>query len=294
MDIFGSKLNLRLSVVILLLLVPPVFSADEINGGPANGCKGLDAESCFILVRRAIEVISYKSTRDWATVFVDACKKGDAVACVWADDSGQWYKIAKSPLVSQPILKKLKESCQQREPSSCLAAGVALRNSVSRGAVPVSLSPKDKQSIKETIEYYEKACGLGVGKGCFSMGSMYERGVGVEESFAQAGSYFLKACDLGDAEGCANAGFYFSEGRLGEKSPSKARELWAKACKIGHGTGCIDLGEDYLFGENKNAPNALEKAKGFYLEACFFSFDTYYRNLGCSRLELIKLQQKQK
>ncbi|OOQ18973.1 tetratricopeptide repeat protein [Helicobacter pylori] len=62
-------------------------------------------------------------------------------------------------------------------------------------------SNKAKDYI-QAKKYFEKACNLNYGGGCFSLGDLYDDGKGVEKNLTKADQYISKACKLGDQEAC--------------------------------------------------------------------------------------------
>ena len=50
--------------------------------------------------------------------------------------------------------------------------------------------------------------------------------------------YYEKACDLGDGEGCYRAGIGYDKGSGAKKDPVKAKQLHDKACKLGFSSAC--------------------------------------------------------
>ncbi len=51
-------------------------------------------------------------------------------------------------------------------------------------------------------KYFEKACDLKYGGGCFRLGVLYEYGQGVEKNLTKAAYFYSKACKLGSQEAC--------------------------------------------------------------------------------------------
>ncbi|MFP6316444.1 tetratricopeptide repeat protein [Helicobacter pylori] len=62
-----------------------------------------------------------------------------------------------------------------------------------------SIEAKDYIQAKK---YFEKACDLKYGGGCFNLGALYYNGDGVKRDSKKADQYFSKACKLGDQEAC--------------------------------------------------------------------------------------------
>jgi TPR repeat protein len=52
------------------------------------------------------------------------------------------------------------------------------------------------------MDDFKKACDGGFAQGCFNLGLMYAKGMGVRQNRTIAKEYFGKACDLGYQRGC--------------------------------------------------------------------------------------------
>jgi TPR repeat protein len=62
-----------------------------------------------------------------------------------------------------------------------------------------------KDSLK-AVGFYQKACGLDNGSGCFDLGVMYKDGTGIKHSSLKAVKFYQKACNLDNGNGCYNLG----------------------------------------------------------------------------------------
>ncbi len=62
-------------------------------------------------------------------------------------------------------------------------------------------SSKAKDYI-QAKKYFEKACELKDGRGCFNLGRLYYYGEGVEKDLTKAAYFYSKACKLGSQEAC--------------------------------------------------------------------------------------------
>ncbi len=92
-------------------------------------------------------------------------------------------------------------------------------------------------------KYFEKACDLKYGGGCFRLGVLYEYGQGVEKNLTKAAQFYSKACDLNNGVGCKNLGFLYEYGEGVEKDLTKAAYFYSKACKLGSQEACETLKE---------------------------------------------------
>ncbi|MCQ2827456.1 sel1 repeat family protein [Helicobacter pylori] len=68
--------------------------------------------------------------------------------------------------------------------------------------VDLGILSYDKQDFSKARKYFEKACELKDGGGCFNLGRLYYYGEGVEKDLIKAAQYISKACKLGDQEAC--------------------------------------------------------------------------------------------
>ncbi len=92
-------------------------------------------------------------------------------------------------------------------------------------------------------KYFEKACDLKYGGGCFRLGVLYEYGQGVEKNLTKAAQLYTKACDLKEGMGCGNLGVLYYDGDGVKRDSKKADQYFSKACKLGNQEACEALKE---------------------------------------------------
>ena len=63
-----------------------------------------------------------------------------------------------------------------------------------------------KRDDFKALKFYQKACDLNDGSGCFNLGVMYKKGKGVKQDDLKALKFYQKACDLNYGSGCSNLG----------------------------------------------------------------------------------------
>ncbi len=87
------------------------------------------------------------------------------------------------------------------------------------------------KDIAKAIEWWTKAAQKGLAFSYHYLGSVYNKGEGVEQDFAKAVEYWTKGAERNDAISMANLGsaFYFGQGV--PKDEAKAVEWWAKAAE---------------------------------------------------------------
>lgn len=95
------------------------------------------------------------------------------------------------------------------------------------------------------VDSLQKRCDDRSWDACFSLGTMYEKGKGVEKDISRAATLYRKACDGGRARGCTNLGYIYSN----RGDFAQALVLYAKGCNGGDAAGCTNLGVVYSNGE---------------------------------------------
>ena len=151
--------------------------------------------------------------------------------------------------------------------------------------------------------FFEKACDLNYGVGCYNLGLVYLNGLGVNKNKSSAKTYFDKACSLGRQEACDeisnnyssgsnisheeycsqgkgeycfSLGWSYANGKNGyTKDYSKAKSFYEKACNLDNGGGCNNLGVLYDYG---NGVGQNQKVALYYFEKACKLNDEY----GCS------------
>ncbi|MFP6206081.1 tetratricopeptide repeat protein [Helicobacter pylori] len=96
----------------------------------------------------------------------------------------------------------------------------------------------DKQDFSKARKYFEKACELKDGGGCFNLGELY-----LEKDSKKAVALFEKSCDLNISRGCGALGVLYYNGQGVEKNLTKAAQYISKACKLGDQKACEVLKE---------------------------------------------------
>ncbi len=98
-------------------------------------------------------------------------------------------------------------------------------------------------------KYFEKACGLNNGGGCFSLGILYTNKDFGEKNYKKALALMTKGCELNYALGCGFLGnLYINNGPMVKKDLRKATQYYSKACELNLGVSCSLLGSLYQNG----------------------------------------------
>ena len=109
-----------------------------------------------------------------------------------------------------------------------------------------------KEDYQNAILLLRKAAGKGNSEAMFLIGSMYNKGQGIAQSFYEAANWFDKAADLGNNSAIYNLGLLYRDGNGVTKDSSKAMELFKKAADKGDSDAMNQLG--YLYGGGHKDP----------------------------------------
>jgi TPR repeat protein len=120
-------------------------------------------------------------------------------------------------------------------------------------------------------ELYKYACDEGHAPACRGLGSLHERGLGVERDASRGHALYEQACEGGDAPACT----LLAEKMIGEASTStQALALFAQACHRGDAHACDAYGEQLALRPEHS------KQSGFYFErACVGGIGSACRTL---------------
>ena len=116
------------------------------------------------------------------------------------------------------------------------------------------------------------ACTRGDGEACFSLGVMYNRGLGVMEDDSRAAAFYSDACNSGHPGGCRNLSFMYEGNGLAKDITLAAalhqRELTflSQDCAAGDASSCYEAGLAYDVGDT--AAQDLPRVAAFYQKAC--------------------------
>ncbi|MGX3010084.1 tetratricopeptide repeat protein [Helicobacter sp. 23-1044] len=127
----------------------------------------------------------------------------------------------------------------------------------------------DVAQCEQTIDFLKKSCDKKGAQSCFTLGYIYENGVGVEVRVDSAIAYYKRGCDLRSALGCVNAGAIYAK----IKNFEVANTYFSRACELRNADGCFNLGISYLYGQGVRESAFLAKMRfndaiELYEEAC--------------------------
>lgn len=88
-----------------------------------------------------------------------------------------------------------------------------------------------------------KAGEAGDGRGCYGLGLLHEKGLGVPKDDEKACTYFEKSAEMGVGRGYFQLGRRCWDGQHVKKDTNRARELYMKAFELGDGMGYVGLGQ---------------------------------------------------
>lgn len=103
------------------------------------------------------------------------------------------------------------------------------------------LLQKDMQvsfALKETLEYMERSCELGVAKYCFALGRRYGSGDGVKQDLVESAKRYERGCQAQDTSSCLEFGVMLFYGEGVYENVPKSKESLKKACALGSEKAC--------------------------------------------------------
>ena len=108
----------------------------------------------------------------------------------------------------------------------------------------------------EAFKWYRKAADQGQVKAQFNLGMMYHFGEGVAEDKAEAFKWYRKAADQGDADAQLSLGALYDFGEGVAEDKAEAFKWYRKAADQGHADAQFNLGVMYSDGEGVAEDNA--------------------------------------
>lgn len=99
-----------------------------------------------------------------------------------------------------------------------------------------------------SFSYYLRSAQLGNAKGMFTIGNMYDRGVGVAENKELAVQWYQKASMLGNGSATYNLASKYLNGEVVQEDPIFAGKLFERAAELGAVSGMLETGHAYHYG----------------------------------------------
>lgn len=156
-------------------------------------------------------------------------------------------------------IELVERGCQKDHPQACLILGAHAA----------------KTNPTRMMEMFQRACSLGSGDGCYTLGRVYD---GTENPVDQpaAVAAYSKGCNIQYGPACRELAQHMFDGQGIEKSPEKALAVLEKNCAAKELDSCVMLGTTYFNG--KDVKQDREKAAAILKAACDAGSD-----LACRR-----------
>jgi hypothetical protein len=220
-----SILTAVLAVGFLTQAVAAIAQSDI--GRDKIACEQGDAQACL---RNGVRFQDGDGVPKDATTAIGyykgGCALGDAGSCYWAgvriDDD------LKQPKEAQQYYDK---ACSMGESRGCLVAGGKLE-----------MGQDLPQDRARAIEYFKRGCALHNSETCVYAAQVLKS----LEKEKESHEYYELACSMGLAIACYNAGLDLFSGSGVEQSWDKAISRMKTACGAGHEKACATLFEEVL------------------------------------------------
>lgn len=131
----------------------------------------------------------------------------------------------------------LKKECNDKNTNSCLALSKIYREGI--------ILPKDPH-LK--LEYLQKACDLGDGKGCSNIGVHIINNNPTDKELERAINLFDKACNLKEPIGCYNLANLYESNKRSKFNMEEANLALKRACDLEYFKACVELANNYMLG----------------------------------------------
>ena len=149
-----------------------------------------------------------------------------------------------------------------------LTVAIAEKDGIEKGGLTLFLeevreagqAAENVKDYAKAATYYELAAGHGDAKSQNTLATMYEEGLGVEQSNEKALEYYQMAADQGLAEAQYNLGLKYDLGTCTEQSYEKALKYYEMAAEQGNAKAIHKLGTMYenALGVEQDYAKALE------------------------------------
>lgn len=106
----------------------------------------------------------------------------------------------------------------------------------------------DSRKYNEALNYLMKAADDGNSEAMFTIGRLYEDGLGVNKSYSDALSWYKKAAELSNPNAIFYMGYYYEQGLGGPQNYTEALKWYKKAADLGNEVAMHNIGIMYLNG----------------------------------------------
>jgi len=189
-------------------------------------------------------------------------------AIAWTNIRVKYMKCADSksdPKKEQASsqLLDLEKKCDRNDFASCFNLGVMYKNGTGT-----------TKSLEKSITLFTKACEGKDSDACYNLGHAYLQGNGVKIDYKKAYKYFKKNCKV-DVDGCIAIGSLIEKGQGLEKNEKEAKRIYESICYESKNTvACHNLAAIYTNSDTfKDTSKAIkifkENCKNNYSKSCF-------------------------
>jgi uncharacterized protein len=151
--------------------------------------------------------------------------------------------IAAKPAPDQEVRAK----ADAGDIAACYELG--LRYDAGRGGVA--------RDLAQAAAWYRRAAEGGLAAAQNSLGSLYQAGEGVDQSFTEALAWYQKAADQGHPQATHNLGYLYDEGNGVPEDNARAIALYGRAAEQGWVESMLNLASMYRTGDGV-APRARD------------------------------------
>lgn len=194
--------------------------------------------------RNACEAGKHNACGTWSEILRGRCADGDREMCLTLGrllEQGQ--RVARDPAESAKAYGK---ACDLGLVAACSSLG----DSIKAGAA----------------SDLESTCAKKDGVGCFLLGFVYHRGLGVTADESKSFSYFHASCDAGFARGCGRLGESYLYGEGIAKDEGRALQAFEQACDANFGPACMNAAQ--LYSRGPDAIRSEVSARSRFQRAC--------------------------
>ncbi len=159
----------------------------------------------------------------------------------WRQERRAWEQLVAMPrpIVGGMPIAVLEAACWAGEPRPCVALGIRVETGlgITRPEVPVGETPTSESLARR---WYQRACDLGSGRGCWRVGVLMERALNRDPAaepspVAAITSMYDEACRKGERPACLGRGFIVDDQRCPASTAFVASESFLQGSPFGPG-----------------------------------------------------------